>query len=205
MPTTRKQKKGRKSRGLEMLSDTENLDIMLGENHFGTREREGSSNSNLPRRSRSFASNESENQDENMSRNQRTTISGINAEFDRNSATANSSAEINRLSSELNSRISREMDEMINSVSVQIQKAISDAKRNAQIQNVIMAGSGHGTGKGWDVPSERPEPIFKVQRNTNAKSNLRNGQDEDHLNNAFPNQNVHDRSFRNRKQNINFE
>ena len=31
MPTTRKQKKARKSRGLEMLSDIENLDIMLGE------------------------------------------------------------------------------------------------------------------------------------------------------------------------------
>ena len=60
MPTTRKQKKARKSRGLEMLSDIENLDIMLGENHFGTQEREGSLNSNL----RSFASNESEDKTE---------------------------------------------------------------------------------------------------------------------------------------------
>ena len=34
MPTTRKQKKARKSRGFEVLSDIENLDIMLGENHF---------------------------------------------------------------------------------------------------------------------------------------------------------------------------
>ena len=39
MPTTRKQKKARKSRGLEMLSDIENLDIMLGENHFDRNER----------------------------------------------------------------------------------------------------------------------------------------------------------------------
>ena len=30
-----------------MLSDIENLDIMLGENHFGNQEREGSLNSNL--------------------------------------------------------------------------------------------------------------------------------------------------------------
>ena len=30
MPTTRKQEKTRKSRGIEMLSDIENLDIMLG-------------------------------------------------------------------------------------------------------------------------------------------------------------------------------
>ena len=199
MLTTRKQKNARKSRGLELLSDIKNLDIMLGENHFNTREREGSLNSNLLRRFRSFASNESENEDKNRSRNQRTTNSGTNAEFDRNSATANSSAEINRLSSELNSRISREMDEMMNSVSVQIQRAISDAISTQvlpQIQNVKMAGSGHGSRKGWDVPSERPEPIFEVQRNTNAKSNLGNGQDEDHLNNDFPNQNVHDIKFK---------
>ena len=34
MPTTRKQRKARKSRGIEMLSDIENIDIMLGENHL---------------------------------------------------------------------------------------------------------------------------------------------------------------------------
>ena len=88
-----------------MLSDIENLDIMLGENHFNTREREGSLNSNLPRRSRSFASNESENEDRNIGRNQRNINSRTNTECDRNSATGNSRAEINRLSSELNSRI----------------------------------------------------------------------------------------------------
>ena len=105
MPTTRKQKKARKSRGHEMLSDIENIDIMLGENRFNTREREGSLNSNLPRRSRSFASNESENENANVSRNQRNDHSRTNTENDQNSVTANSSAEINRLSSELNSRI----------------------------------------------------------------------------------------------------
>ena len=195
MPTTRKQKKARKSRGLEMLSDIENLDIMLGENHFGTREKEGSLNSNLPRRSRSFASNESENEDGNIGRSHRNIDSRMNAEYDRNSVTGNSSAELNRLSSELNSRISREMDEMMNSVSVQIQRAISDAISTQvlpQIQNVIMAGSGHGTRKGWDVPSERPELNSEVQRNLNAKSSLRNEQDENQLNNDYPDLNVHD-------------
>ena len=163
-----------------------------------------SQNSNLSRGSRSFASNVSENEDGNMSRNQRISNSRVNAEFDHNSATGNSSAEINRLSSELNSRISREMDEMMNSVNVQIQRAISDAISTQvlhQIQNVIMAGSGHGTKKGWDLPSERPEPIPEVQRNSNIKNTLRNGQDEDHLNNDFHNQNVHDSYFfqKNRK------
>ena len=38
MPTTRKQKNTRKSRALEMLSDIENLDEMLGEMHSGREE-----------------------------------------------------------------------------------------------------------------------------------------------------------------------
>ena len=195
MPTTRKQKKARKSRGLEMLSDIEYLDIMLGGNHFNTREREGSSNSNLPRSSRSFSSNESKNEDGNIGRNQRNINSRTNTECDRNSVTGNSSAEINRLSSEPNSRISREMDEMMNSVSVQIQRAISDAISTQvlpQIQNIIMAGSGHGTRKGWDVASERPELNSEVQRNLNAKNNLRNKQERNQSNNDFPELNVHD-------------
>ena len=198
MPTTRKQKKARKSRGLEMLSDIENLDIMLGGNHFNAREREDSLNCNLPRRSRSFASNESENEDRNIGRNQRNLNSRTITECDRYSVTGNSSAEINRLSSELNSRISREMDEMMNSVNVQIQRAISDAISTQvlpQIQNVIMAGSGHGTRKGWDVPSDRPELNSEVQRNLNAKSSLRNEQDENQSNNDYPDLNVHDNYF----------
>ena len=195
MPTTRKQKKARKSRGLEMLSDIENLYIMLGENHFNTREREGIINSNMPRRSRSFDSNESGNESENRNRNQKATNSGTNAEFDHNPVTADSSAEINRLSSELNSRISREMDEMMNSVSVQIQRAISDAISTQilpQIQNVMMAGPGHGTRKGWNVPAERPEPISEVQWNSNAKGNPRNEPVEDHQTGELSNRNVHD-------------
>ena len=196
MPTARKQKEARKSRELEMMSDIENLDIMLGENHFDMRERDGSLNSNLPRRSRSSIGDESGNEEGNIGRTQRNVNPRINTECDHNSVADNSSAEINRLSSELNSRFSREMDEMMNSVNVQIQRAISEAISTQvlpQIQNVIMAGSGHGTRKGWDVPSERPELISEVQRNLNAKSNLRNEQDENQSNNDYPNLNVHDR------------
>ena len=175
MPTTRKQKKARKSRGLEMLSDIGNLDIMLGENLFNSREREGSLNSNLPGRPKNFASNESENEDGNIGETQRNINSRTNTECDRNSVTGNSSAEKNRLSSGLNSRISRKIDEMMNSVSDQIQRAINDAISTQvlpQIQNVIVVGSGHGTRKGWDVLSERPEPNSEVQRNLNAKKQL---------------------------------
>ena len=109
-----------------------------------------------------------------MRRDQRVINPGTSADLDRNSVTANSSAEINRLSSELNSRISREMDEMMNSVGGQIQRAINDAISNQvlpQIQN--LAGSGHVTKKGWNVPPERPEPNPEVKRNLNAKKTIR--------------------------------
>ena len=88
MPTTRKQKKARKSTGLEMLSDIENLDIMLGENHFNARERDESPNSNSSRRPESFINNESENDEEGTRRNQKVTNPVTGAELDRNSVTA---------------------------------------------------------------------------------------------------------------------
>ena len=90
--------------------------------------REESSNSNLARRPESAKSNNFENDDENTY--------------------LNSSAEINRYSSELNSRISRKMNEMMNNVSVEIQRPITDALSNQvlpQIQKIIMACSGHMT------------------------------------------------------------
>ena len=90
----------------------------------------------------------------------RVTDSGNCAESDRNSATVTSSAEINRLSCELNWRLSRELDEMMSSVNTEIQRAISDAISNqilTQIQTALSAGSGHLTQSRWNVPSKRPE------------------------------------------------
>ena len=112
--------------------------------------------------------------------------SGVNAELDRYSAIANSSAEINKLSSELNSKISREMDEMINSVSVQIQKAINAAISNQvlpQIQNAIMTGPGHVTEKGWNLPAERPETNPEVPQSEKARNDLRSQQTQLHQHN----------------------
>ena len=65
MPTTRKQKKTIKSRGSEMLSYIENLDIMLGENHFNRNKRDESLSSNRARRPESAIEDEFENKDEN--------------------------------------------------------------------------------------------------------------------------------------------
>ena len=136
-----------------MFSDLENLDIMSGSRQS---EKEEGVNSNHARRPESANSNLFENNEENLYLNTREAELGVNAEPGRNSASANSSAENIRLSSELKSRISREMDEMMNSVSVQIQRATNDAISSQvlpQIQNVFMAGSGHVTQKGWNFPA----------------------------------------------------
>ena len=121
--------------------------------------------SNPVRRPESAISNDHlENDHENTHVNPKDINSGNSAEFDRNSATANSSAEINRLSSELNSRLSRELNEMMDSVNTQIQRAISDAISNQilpQIQTALNAGSGHLTQNRWNVPSERPQRRFR--------------------------------------------
>ena len=61
MSTTRKQKKTRKSRGIEMLSDIENIDVMLGAYHFRDGDREESLNSNLTGSPDNVVSNSLEN------------------------------------------------------------------------------------------------------------------------------------------------
>ena len=66
------------------------------------------------------------------------------------------------------------MDEMMNSVGVQIQRAINDAISNQvlpQVQNAFKAGSGHMTRKGWDVPAERPETYTENYRIDKTRSN----------------------------------
>ena len=154
MPTTRKQKKARTSRGLEILSDIKNFDIMLGENHFNEAERDGSLDSTSIRRHESIVSNSLDEREENPYSDHRNSNVRSSADYGQNSTDMNSQAEINKLSSELNSRISKEMDEMMSSVSSQIQRAINDAINNQvlpQIQNAIIAGSGHETRWGWEA------------------------------------------------------
>ena len=183
MPTTRKQKKARKSRGLEILSDIENLDIMLGENHFDGTERDESLEGTSIRRQESVTSNNLENEGLDPYADYGNPRVGTSAVCGQNSASVDSQAEINKLSSELNSRISREMDEMMNSVSSQIQRAINDAINNQvlpQIQNVIMAGSGQETRRGWETSFERPEVYSEIQQNPKAKTNFSSEHSENH-------------------------
>ena len=189
MPTTRKQKKARKSRGLEILSDIENLDIMLGENHFNDTRTDESLYGTSIRRQESITSNNFENEEMNLHSDHRNLGVGASAGYDQNSASIDSQDEINKLSCELNSRISREMDEMMDSVSYQIQRAMSDAINNQvlpQIQNVIMASSGQETRRGWERSDERPEGYSEVQHNAKVKTTF-NSEHGDKTN-----RNVHD-------------
>ena len=195
MPTTRKQKKTRKSRGLEILSDIENLDIMLGGDRYNGTERERSLDSNSVRRRESVISNNLDNEGESLFSNCRNDEPRTNADLGQNSAEENSLAEINRLSSELNSRISLEMDEMMNNVGTQIQRAINEAINSQvlpQIQNVRMAGSGRETRRGWEVPVERSEANTEEQRKPNAKADCRNEQHDGYRSGGPSIRNVHD-------------
>ena len=87
MSTTGKKKKARMSRGQEMCSDKENLDIILGGNHFN---REESEDSILARRPESVNSNASE---KNLHLNTKENRSGNSADLGQNSTVASSSAE----------------------------------------------------------------------------------------------------------------
>ena len=77
-----------------MLSDIENLDIMLGERRS---EREESVSRNLARRPESTNSNLFKNNEENLYLNPRKIGSSNNAGLGQISTSANSSAEMNRL------------------------------------------------------------------------------------------------------------
>ena len=195
MPTARKQKKARKSRGIEMLSDIENLDIMLGDNHFNRSERDESPNNNCARRQESTIEDEFENNGENRQLDSRDADASTNANYGQNSSEGNSSAEINKLSSELNSRLSRELDEMMSSVNNPIQRAISDAISSQillQIQTALNAGSGQITQNRWNVASERPEMNPEETYGEKAKRNNEGEQRLDYQNGSHSNLRAYD-------------
>ena len=61
-----------------------------------------------------------ENNAENIYLNNVEARPGVSTSQDQNSESVNSNAGINKMSSELNSRLSTEMDDMMNSVNIQI-------------------------------------------------------------------------------------
>ena len=178
-----------------MLSDIENLDIMLGENHYDRNEKEENIISNQARRPRSLSRDEFENNDENNYLETGSLGPSTSANHGQNSSGGNSSAEINRLSSELNSRLSRELDDMMSSVNTQIQRAINDAISGQiipQIQSALSAGSGQSTLNKWNIPSERPEANSEETYSKKAKKSNRSEQRFDCQNGSQPNLRAYD-------------
>ena len=120
IPSSRKQKKARKSRVVDMLSDIENVDVMLGGNQL---ERDESETSNYGRRLQSPSYGTLLNQNSNSHPNSHETEIKTYAQNGQNSREVDSSSDCNRLSGGLNQRIPRKMS----TVSCQIQRAINEA------------------------------------------------------------------------------
>ena len=84
---------------------------------------------------------------------------------------------------------------MMNSVKVQIPRAINDAISNQilpQIQNATMAGSRHVTRRRWNVSTEEPEVNSEVLRNANTRDNSRSEHTQNRHNDEKPNHNAYD-------------
>ena len=148
-----------------MLTDIENMDIMLGSNHF---EREESELSISVRRPQSPSYNAVTNHDLNSIEND---IRGF-AGNGQNSRDADSSGEIIRRSGELKQRITQEINDLMSCVSTQIQRAIIEAI-NEQVLPQIQATLRFRPRKGWiflaEGPEYRPEDAFNCRFRSSSR------------------------------------
>ena len=166
MPSTRRQKaKARKSRELDMLSDYDNMDVMLGDGNSNSIERELDSLINVPdgrRDYRSFPNRENSSQENE--------IRDINNQNEpvREERLIES---INTLSGEMNARMSREMETMMDFMQNQISRAINCAISEIiipEIQNMVgnLPLNQHGVGPSTSFDENRTGNMWK---NTNEK------------------------------------
>ena len=130
---------------------------MLGSNRL---ERDETEFSNSVRRPESLSYNILANHDVNSHSNSREDeIKGYTGNG-QNSGEVDSSSEINKLSEELNQRITQEMNDRMSSVSSQRQRAINEAINGQvlpQIQATLRSGQGQVPNRRWEVPARRPE------------------------------------------------
>ena len=155
MHTTRKEKKATKSREQDMLSDIENLDIMLRENSL---KREGSESSNLGRRPESPSYDTLMNQSVQSHSNSREAEIRSYARNGHSMREFDSNGEFNRFSGELNQRIFQGMGDFMSSVSSQIQRVINEATNDQilpQIQATLKTGQGQIPERRWEIPARR--------------------------------------------------
>ena len=166
MPSTRRQKaKARKSRELDMLSDYDNMDVMLGDGNSNSIERELDSLINVPDGRRDYGPfpNRENSSQENEIRN----INNQNEPV-REERLVES---INTLSSEMNARMSREMETMMDFMQNQISRAINCAISERiipEIQNMVgnLPLNQHGVEPPTSFDENRTGNMWK---NTNEK------------------------------------
>ena len=136
-----------------MLSDIETLDVMLGSNHLESEESEISGHG---RRPESSSYDTLLNQNKNSHPHCHETEIRTYAQGGHNSREVDSGSELNRLSGELNQMITREMSDIMSTVSSQIQRAINEAisvQLLPQIQATLKSGQGHIPERRWEDPA----------------------------------------------------
>ena len=147
MPSTRKQQKAksRRSREADIMSDLENMDVMLGSPHFDEMDTENRSlNGNSEPRGGS--SNENEIRTYNRTNSHRGPE--ISETIER---------KLENMANEMNSRISQELDGLLFTVNTQVQRAIDNAisaQILPQIQTAFRAANGNVPGEGPDSGAE---------------------------------------------------
>ena len=170
MPSTRKQKaNARKSRELDMLSDYGNMDVMLGDGNSNSIERELDSLINAPERQQDFQffPNRENSSQENEIRDIRNRYVPVREERLIES--------INILSGEMNARMSREMETMMDFMQSQINRAFNCAISERilpEIQNMVenLPLNRHGV---EPCTSSNEDEIGNVWKNRNAKFTMK--------------------------------
>ena len=166
MPSTRRQKaKARKSRELDMLSDYDNMDVMLGDGNSNSIERELDSLINVPDGRRDYGP--FPNRENSSQENEIRDINNQNEPV-REERLVES---INTLSSEMNARMSREMETMMDFMQNQISRAINCAISERiipEIQNMVgnLPLNQHGVEPPTSFDENRTGNMWK---NTNEK------------------------------------
>ena len=166
MPSTRKQKaQARKSRELDILSDYGNMDVMLGDRNSNSLERELGSLINASDGQRDYRS--FPNRENSFQENEIRDISNRNEPV-REERLVES---INTLSGEMNARMSREMETMMDFMQNQISRTINCAISERiipEIQNMVekLPLNQHG---GELCTSLNENGTGNVWKNTNVK------------------------------------
>ena len=172
MPITRKQEsKARTFREAEMLSDLENMDIMLGTITLSLRT--VSLEIMLDFLKTLVTMHYMIIALTLVPNRVRTRLDNLPTGNGHQSNEADSSSGNKSLSEELNQRITQEMNVLMSSVSSQIQRATSEAINEQvlpQIQATLWSRHGEVPCKAWNVPAEKPEHRSVESFNSKVRS-----------------------------------